>query len=255
MAEVETGNAVGRRQGVAVLVELCEVSKRYTAGGVPALDHVSVQVAAGEAVAVMGPSGSGKSTLLNLVAGLDKPSAGAVTVAGQRVDTMGETRTAQYRRTQVGVVFQFFNLVEDLTVTGNVMLPARLAGVRRCAARARAGQLLTQLGIDRYRDTYPGRLSGGERQRVAIARALVNNPAVLLADEPTGAVNTAAGRAIGQLLLDLNAAGQTLLIVTHNPELAERYASRVIQLADGRVVSDTATTAHAGPAGAPGARP
>jgi putative ABC transport system ATP-binding protein len=135
--------------------------------------------------------------------------------------------------------------------------------VRRRTARARAEELLAQLGIDRYRDTYPGRLSGGERQRVAIARALVNNPAVLLADEPTGAVDTEAGRAISQLLVELNAAGQTLLIVTHNPELAERYASRVIQLADGQVISDTGTAMHTsqpgparqpGPAG-PGARP
>ena len=236
---------------MAALIELTDVTKRYAAGGVPALDEVSVQVAAGEAVALMGPSGSGKSTLLNLVAG-------TVTVAGQRIDTLGETRTARYRRTQVGMVFQFFNLVEDLTVAGNVMLPARLAGVRRRAARARADKLLAQLGIDRYRDTYPGRLSGGERQRVAIARALVNNPAVLLADEPTGAVDTAAGQAIGQLLRDLNAAGQTLLIVTHNPELAERYASRVIQLADGRVIRDTGaamSTGQHGPAGHPGARP
>jgi len=243
---------------VGALIELCEVTKRYAAGGVPALDRASVQVAAGEAVAVMGPSGSGKSTLLNLVAGLDKPSAGTVTVAGQRVDTLGETRTARYRRTQVGMIFQFFNLVEDLTVADNVMLPARLAGVRRRAARARADRLLAQLGIGRYRDVYPGRLSGGERQRVAIARALINSPAVLLADEPTGAVDTAAGRAIGQLLLDLNAAGQTLVIVTHNPELAERYASRVIQLADGQVISDTGAAVHTGqlgPAGQSGARP
>jgi putative ABC transport system ATP-binding protein len=235
-----------------VLIELCEVTKRYAAGGGPALDRVTVQVAAGEAVAVMGPSGSGKSTLLNLVAGLDKPSAGTVTVAGQRVDLLGEARTARYRRTQVGMIFQFFNLVEDLTVAGNVMLPARLAGVGRRAARERAGRLLVQLGIDQYRDTYPGRLSGGERQRVAIARALVNNPAVLLADEPTGAVDTAAGRQIGQLLLDLNAAGQTLVIVTHNPELAERYASRVLKLADGRVISDTGAAVRTGPPGPAG---
>ena len=235
-----------------MLIELCEVTKRYAAGGGPALDRVTVQVAAGEAVAVMGPSGSGKSTLLNLVAGLDKPSAGTVTVAGQRVDLLGEARTARYRRTQVGMIFQFFNLVEDLTVAGNVMLPARLAGVGRRAARERAGRLLVQLGIDQYRDTYPGRLSGGERQRVAIARALVNNPAVLLADEPTGAVDTAAGRQIGQLLLDLNAAGQTLVIVTHNPELAERYASRVLKLADGRVISDTGAAVRTGPPGPAG---
>jgi putative ABC transport system ATP-binding protein len=237
---------------VEPLIELCEVTKRYAGGGAPALDRLSVRVAAGEAVAVMGPSGSGKSSLLNLVAGLDKPTAGTVTVGGQRIDTLSETRTARYRRTQVGMIFQFFNLVEDLTVTGNVMLPARLAGMRRRAARARADQLLAQLGIDRYRDTYPGRLSGGERQRVAIARALVNRPAVLLADEPTGAVDTKAGQAIGQLLLDLNAAGQTLLIVTHNPELAQRYASRIIQLADGQVISDTGTAL---PAGHPGTRP
>src|ERR1700722_19783495 len=162
---------------VEVLIELHEVTKWYAGGGTPALDRVNVQIAAGEAVAVMGPSGSGKSTLLKLLAGLDKPSAGTVTVAGQRVDTLSETRTARYRRTQVGMIFQFFNLVEDMTVAGNVMLPARLAGMRRRAARSRADQLLAELGIDRYRDTYPGRLSGGERQRVAIARALVNNPA------------------------------------------------------------------------------
>jgi putative ABC transport system ATP-binding protein len=250
---------IGEGAASGALIELREVSKRYTAG-TPALDRISVQVAAGEAVAVMGPSGSGKSTLLNLIAGLDKPSGGTVTVAGTRIDTLTETRTARYRRTQVGMIFQFFNLVEDLTVAGNVMLPARLAGVRRRTARARADELLAQLGIERYRDSYPGRLSGGERQRVAIARALVNRPAVLLADEPTGAVDTAAGRAIGQLLLDLNAAGQTLLVVTHNPELAQRYASRVIQLADGQISSDTSTAAHtgsapqAGPAGTPGAR-
>src|SRR5579862_408673 len=242
------------------VIELSGVTKNYTRGGAPALDRVSLEVAAGEAVAVMGPSGSGKSTLLNLLAGLDKPTSGAVTVAGQRVDRLGETSTARYRRTQVGMIFQFFNLVEDLTVAGNVMLPARLAGAGRRAARARAEELLARLGIARYRDAYPGRLSGGERQRVAIARALVNHPAVLLADEPTGAVDTAAGRAIGRLLADLNAAGQTLVIVTHNPELAERYAGRVIRLADGRVTSDTGAAVDSaagqpGPAGRPGARP
>jgi putative ABC transport system ATP-binding protein len=241
------------------LIEVSDVTKRYDNDGQPAVDGVTLQVAAGEAVAVMGPSGSGKSTLLNLVAGLDKPSDGTVTVAGQRVNKMSETRSARYRRSHVGIIFQFFNLVEDMTVAGNVMLPALLAGMRRRAARSRADQLLTQLGIDRYRDSYPGRLSGGERQRVAIARALVNTPEVLLADEPTGAVDTAAGRAIGQLLLDLNAAGQTLVVVTHNPELAERYASRVIQLADGRVIGDTRAAGQdeAATAGQrePGARP
>lgn len=221
------------------LIELGEVTKRYLGGGGPALERVSLNVAAGEAVAVMGPSGSGKSTLLNLVAGLDKPSSGTVCVAGQRVDTMSETRLARYRRRQVGMIFQFFNLLDDLTVADNVLLPAQLAGTPRGQAREDCDRLLDQLSIARYRDSYPGRLSGGERQRVAIARSLINNPAVLLADEPTGAVDTATGEEIGQLLLDLNAGGQTLILVTHSPDLAFRYAKRTVRLLDGHIDSDT----------------
>ena len=236
---------------MTALIELGEVTKRYVAGGAPALDRVCLQVTQGEAVAVMGPSGSGKSTLLNLVAGLDKPSAGTVTVAGQRIDTLNETRLARYRRRQVGMIFQFFNLLDDLTVADNVLLPAQLAGTSRRTARTRCGELLDHLGIGKYRDTYPGRLSGGERQRVAIARALVNDPAVLLADEPTGAVDTATGEEIGRLLLDLNAGGQTLVLVTHSPDLASRYAKRTIELIDGRIATDTA----AGQRPAAGARP
>jgi putative ABC transport system ATP-binding protein len=238
------------------LIGLSWVTKRYAAGGAPALDRVSLAVAQGEAVAVMGPSGSGKSTLLNLVAGLDKPTSGTVTVAGHRVDALSETRLARYRRTEVGMIFQFFNLLEDLTVAGNVLLPAQLAGTPRRAARARCSELLTQLGIDRYRYSYPGRLSGGERQRVAIARALVNDPAVLLADEPTGAVDTATGEEIGRLLLELNAAGQTLVLVTHSPDLAARYAKRTVRLVDGRITADTASGPAddiAGAGGRPGA--
>jgi putative ABC transport system ATP-binding protein len=151
-----------------------------------------------------GAEGSGKSTLLNLIAGLDRPTSGTVTVAGQRVDSPSETRVARFRRRHVGMIFQFFNLPDDLTVAGNVLLPAQLAGVGRARARARTRELLEKLGIERYADNYPGRLSGGERQRMAIARALVNRPALLLADEPTGALDTANGEAIGQLLLDLN---------------------------------------------------
>jgi putative ABC transport system ATP-binding protein len=222
------------------LIRLGEVRKRYPGGAVPALDQVSLEVAAGEAVAVMGPSGSGKSTLLNLIGGLDKPTSGTVTVAGRPVEALSETRLARYRRTQVGMVFQFFNLLDDLTVADNVLLPAQLARTPRRQARARAADLLDQLGIACYRPSYPGRLSGGERQRVAIARALINAPAVLLADEPTGAVDTAAGEEIGRLLLDLNRAGQTLVLVTHNPELAVQYAQRTIRLMDGHVASDDA---------------
>ncbi len=226
------------------LIRVSGVSKRYDAVGHPALDDVSLTVESGEAVAVMGPSGSGKSTLLNMIAGLDRPTSAEVTVAGERVDRMGETGVARFRRREIGMVFQFFNLLEDLTVQDNVLLPAQLAGVRRADARARAGELLAKLGIDRYRDSYPGRLSGGERQRVAIARALVNAPALLLADEPTGAVDTTTGEEIGRLLLELNQEGQTLVLVTHSPELAARYARRVVRLVDGLVESDTSAGAE-----------
>ena len=185
------------------LIEVSQVTKRYDGGGQPAVDGVSLTVAEGEAVAVMGPSGSGKSTLLNLIAGLDRPTSGTVTVAGERIDRLSETGVARFRRRQIGMIFQFFNLLDDLTVADNVLLPAQLAGVPRAQARARADELLGALRIDQHRNAYPGRLSGGERQRVAIARALVNRPALLLADEPTGALDTATGEEIGELLLDL----------------------------------------------------
>jgi putative ABC transport system ATP-binding protein len=232
------------------LISLDDVTKRYDSGGRPALDGVRLEVAAGESVAVMGPSGSGKSTLLNLVAGLDRPTRGTVTVAGQRIDGLSETGVARFRRQQVGMVFQFFNLLDDLTVADNVLLPAQLAGLSRTAARARADELLAALRIAQHADAYPARLSGGERQRVAIARALVNRPALLLADEPTGALDTVTGEQIGDVLLDLNRAGQTLLLVTHNPDLAARYAGRTVQLVDGRIASDVVNTAGGiGPSG------
>jgi putative ABC transport system ATP-binding protein len=221
-----------------VLVQLTDVSKRYDGDGSPAVVHVSMEVARGESVAIMGPSGSGKSTLLNLIAGLDRPTSGAVTVGGQRVDTLSETGAARYRRRQVGMIFQFFNLLDDMTVVDNVLLPAQLAGVPAAQARARAAELLAALRIGQHQDAYPARLSGGERQRVAIARALVNRPALLLADEPTGALDTANGETIGELLLDLNASGQTLIMVTHSADLAARYARRVIEIVDGRIASD-----------------
>ncbi len=227
------------------VVQLDKVTKRYDGGTAPAVAGVSLAVGGGEAVAIMGPSGSGKSTLLNLVAAMDRPTSGAVRVGDERVDMLSETAAARFRRRQVGMIFQFFNLLDDMTVVDNVLLPAQLAGGagRRgraaAAARQRAGELLEALRIGHRRDAYPARLSGGERQRVAIARALINRPAVLLADEPTGAVDTATGEEIGALLLELNAAGQTLLLVTHNPDLASRYTRRVVAIADGRVASDT----------------
>jgi putative ABC transport system ATP-binding protein len=225
-----------------VLVQLTDVSKRYDGDGSPAVVHVSMEVARGESVAIMGPSGSGKSTLLNLIAGLDRPTSGAVTVGGQRVDTLSETGAARYRRRQVGMIFQFFNLLDDMTVVDNVLLPAQLAGVPAAQARARAAELLAALRIGQHQDAYPARLSGGERQRVAIARALVNRPALLLADEPTGALDTANGETIGELLLDLNASGQTLIMVTHSADLAARYARRVIEIVDGQIASDADVT-------------
>ena len=217
------------------LVQINEVTKRYDGAGQPAVDGITLEVAPGEAVAVMGPSGSGKSTLLNLIAGLDRPTNGTISVAGRRIDRLTETGMARCRRRQIGMIFQFFNLLDDLTVADNVMLPAQLAGMPRSQARARTRELLEALHIERHRDAYPGRLSGGERQRVAIARALVNRPAVLLADEPTGALDSATGEEIGQLLLELNRSGQTLVMVTHNPELAARYTHRAVHLLDGRI--------------------
>ena len=227
-------------------MRISQVTKRYDNDGRPAVDNVSLELAPGEAVAVMGPSGSGKSTLLNLIAGLDRPTTGTVTVAGEQVDKLSETGLARFRRRRIGMIFQFFNLLDDLTVEDNVLLPAQLSGLRRGQARARAGELLAALRIDRSRDAYPGRLSGGERQRVAIARALVNRPELLLADEPTGALDTVTGEEIGQLLRDLNASGQSLILVTHNPDLAARYARRTVQLVDGRITSDAASPGLAG---------
>jgi putative ABC transport system ATP-binding protein len=228
------------------LVRITQVTKRYDNDGKPAVDDVSLAVAPGEAVAVMGPSGSGKSTLLNLIAGLDRPTSGTVTVAGERIDKLSETGLARFRRARIGMIFQFFNLLDDLSVEDNVLLPAQLAGLRRGQARARADELLTALRIGQHRSAYPGRLSGGERQRVAIARALVNRPQLLLADEPTGALDTATGEEIGELLLGLNASGQTLVLVTHNPGLAARYASRTIEIVDGRITSDAMSTGLTG---------
>ncbi|WP_329321105.1 ABC transporter ATP-binding protein [Streptomyces sp. NBC_01262] len=225
------------------VIDIRDVSKKYDEGP-PALADLSLAVRAGEALAVLGPSGSGKSTLLNLVAGLDRPSAGSVTVDGLRVDELSEAGSAKYRRTRIGMVFQFFNLLDDLTVTDNITLPAQLAGLPRAEVRVRAAELLEALGIARHARAYPGRLSGGERQRVAVARALMNRPALLLADEPTGALDTASGEDVRNLLAELNADGQTILLVTHDLALAESCATRTIELVDGRIVSDVAAVAR-----------
>jgi putative ABC transport system ATP-binding protein len=223
---------------VGNLIELEGTTKGYDGAPAPALGPLTLTVQAGEALAVTGPSGSGKSTLLNLIAGLDKPTAGTVTVAGLRIDRFGEHALARYRRERIGMVFQFFNLLDDLTVADNVLLPAQLAGMPRAKAAARTAELLETLRIERHARAYPGRLSGGERQRVAIARALVNRPALLLADEPTGALDTASGQDVRELLVELHRGGQTVVLVTHDLALAKACASRTVHLVDGHVAFD-----------------
>jgi putative ABC transport system ATP-binding protein len=220
------------------LIELAGATKEYDGADAPALGPLTLTAGQGEALAVTGPSGSGKSTLLNLIAGLDRPTSGTVTVDGLRIDRLGEHALARYRRERIGIVFQFFNLLDDLTVADNIALPAQLAGMPRGAAAARTRELLETLGIERHARAYPGRLSGGERQRVAIARALVNRPALLLADEPTGALDTASGRDVRELLVDLHRGGQTIVLVTHDLALAEACASRTVHLVDGHVAFD-----------------
>jgi putative ABC transport system ATP-binding protein len=228
----------------APIIQISDVSKQYETSVRPALDGMNLEVREGEAVAVLGRSGSGKSTLLNLIAGLDKPTKGSVTVAGVRIDALTETGLARYRRDKIGMVFQFFNLLDDLTVADNVLLPAQLSGMPRKQAHARAEELLTQLRIFRYAKVFPGRLSGGERQRVAIARALMNRPPLLLADEPTGALDSASAADVRELLTDLNRMGQTILLVTHDTALAAASATRTIELVDGRIARDTTAVAR-----------
>jgi putative ABC transport system ATP-binding protein len=220
------------------LVELTNLTKTY--GTQRALDDVSLRIPCGEVTAIMGPSGSGKSTLLNLVAGLDRATSGSITVDGEDITALSETALARYRRQKIGLIFQFFNLLNNLTVLDNVLISAQLAGSPRKAALARAKDLLGQLEIADQAQSFPARLSGGQRQRVAIARALINQPVLLLADEPTGALDSRNGEQVLDLFRDLNDSGQTIVLVTHDPRLAERYADRIVSLVDGAVAHDRA---------------
>jgi putative ABC transport system ATP-binding protein len=223
-------------RATGAVIQLHGLRKEY--GDTVALDDASLEIRAGEAVAVMGPSGCGKSTLLNLIAGLDRPTAGSVRVHGEDLAALNETGLALYRRRRVGMIFQFFNLIDDLPAIDNVALAAQLTGSRAGQARARALELLDELGIADRRNVYPAALSGGERQRVAVARALMNRPALLLADEPTGALDSHTGEQVMDLLIDLNQLGQTLLLVTHDQRLATRCAGRVVTMADGRITGE-----------------
>ena len=229
-------------------IELDAVERSFAARGAqryPALRGISLAVAAGEHVAVLGKSGSGKSTLLNLVAALDRPSAGRVRVAGADLGRMGEGALARWRGTHVGVVFQFFQLLPTLSVAENVVLAMELVGeIPRAARHARALELLEGVGIAEQAGKLPSMLSGGQQQRAAIARALANDPPILLADEPTGNLDSETAAGIGALFERLAASGKTLLIVTHDAQLA-RAAGRVVELRDGVVASDSARRASA----------
>jgi putative ABC transport system ATP-binding protein len=204
---------------------------------VRAIEGIDLEVGDGEIVCLVGASGCGKSTLLNLIAGLDVADEGEITIAGELVTGRSEDELARMRRRHVGIVFQFFNLLEGMTVLENVVLPAVIAGTKRRAAETRARDMLDLLGLaDKARDL-PGVLSGGQRQRIAIARALANEPTLLLADEPTGALDSAGGHEVLELFKRLHADGQTIVMVTHNIEVASA-GDRIVQMRDGRVESD-----------------
>ena len=222
--------------GMSELVRLTDITKVYQGGVTGALNGVTLTVAEGEFTAVMGPSGSGKSTLLNMVAGLDRPTSGSVTVGGEDLGPMGETGLARFRRDHIGFVFQFFHLLPNLTVLENVLIPAQLQGTKSAEVRGR--ELLERLGIAAEANRFPARLSGGQQQRVAIARALINRPTLLLADEPTGALDTRTGDQVMDLLAQLHREGQTILLVTHDAKLATRHAARVVSMMDGKIVDD-----------------
>jgi putative ABC transport system ATP-binding protein len=225
---------------MTTMIEARGLVRRFPAEGAPirAVDGVDLAVEAGETVSVMGPSGCGKSTLLHLLGGLDRSDAGEILLGGERVDRLSETAWALRRRLAIGFVFQAVHLVDELTAVENVELPALLAGRSRRRARRRATELLDRLGIGARAGHLPDRLSGGERQRVAVARAVVNEPLVVLADEPTGNLDSAATGEILRLLGELGAAGQTFVVVTHDARVAAT-ADRLLTMRDGAITAQT----------------
>jgi len=218
------------------VLQIRGVRRSFDSEGAPvrALRGVDLEVAPGEFVAVMGPSGCGKSTLLNLVAGLDTPSGGEVVLAGESLAGRDENALARMRRRHIGFVFQFFHLLEGMTVLENVTLAAAIAGGQRRRAESRAHELLDLLGLADRAQELPGMLSGGQRQRLAIARALANASTLLLADEPTGALDSEGGREVLELFRRLHDSGQTILMVTHDATVAAA-ADRIVQMRDGRI--------------------
>jgi ABC-type lipoprotein export system ATPase subunit len=228
---------------VASVLRACGLRKEYGKGEglVRAVDEVDLDVASGETVAVMGPSGCGKSTLLHLLGGLDRASGGELWLAGQRIDQLGERALARLRRDKIGFIFQAFHLMDELSAAENVELPALLAGRSARSARRRAGELLDRVGLADRAGHLPSQLSGGQRQRVAIARALVSNPQLVLADEPTGNLDSQATVEVLRMFEDLHSSGQTLLVVTHDSRIAAT-ADRLISMRDGAFVDETRLT-------------
>jgi putative ABC transport system ATP-binding protein len=227
----------------AAAIQAENVARHYAMGDslIRAVDGITLEVRAGEFLALLGSSGSGKSTLLNLIAGLDRPTSGAVFVQGRNLAEMTSEELARHRNRTVGMVFQSFNLMPRMTLEENVELPLRLAEVDRQERQARVREALARVRLDARLTHRPGQLSGGEQQRAALARALVNRPAILLADEPTGNLDSRTGEEILQVLRELNqphdaTPGITIVLVTHERALAERYAQRIVLLADGRLV-------------------
>lgn len=222
---------------MTALLEVRGLCKSYQMGRemVHALAGVDLDVVAGEFYAVMGPSGSGKSSLLYLVGGLDRPTAGRIVWHGRGIEEMDENALALYRRRTIGFIFQSFNLIPSLTALDNVAYPLRFDGVPRRQRQERAYELLQQVGLGERVLHRPTELSGGQQQRVAVARALINNPPIILADEPTGNLDTTSGQSIMALLADLHKQGRTILVVTHDPRMAE-FATQKVQLLDGKIV-------------------
>jgi putative ABC transport system ATP-binding protein len=227
----------------AWVLRACGLRKEYGKGEglVRAVDEVDLDVASGETVAVMGPSGCGKSTLLHLLGGLDRSSGGELWLDGERIDQLGERALARLRRDKIGFIFQAFHLMDELTAAENVELPALLAGRSARSARRRAAELLDRVGLADRAGHLPSQLSGGQRQRVAIARALVSEPQLVLADEPTGNLDSQATVEVLRLFEDLHSSGQTLLVVTHDSRIAAT-ADRLISMRDGAFVDETRLT-------------